>query len=75
MTTEPPKPAAPSMKPVPGIPKPAVRAWSVKTLTQQLARYVRDNNIGKEATVFDLFQSLKSSLVEEQVGQSLDIFK
>lgn len=68
MTTEPTKPTPP-LKAVSKL----ARGWSTKTLARQLAHYVRDNNIKQDQTVFDLFESLKRSIVAEAIGTSLDL--
>lgn len=49
------------------------RAWSVTTLAQRLVMYVHDNDIGKDETVGQLFESFKRAIVAKEVGQSLDL--
>jgi hypothetical protein len=62
-------PAPPKLRP---IPKPN-RGWSTKTLAKRLAEYVRTNDISKDEKVSDLFESLKRSIVSQEVGTSLDL--
>lgn len=69
MTTEPTK--------IP-VPKPTTtktRKASAKTLYRLLAQYIRDNNVPRTDSVEALVEKLKSSIVAEEVGPSLDVFK
>ena len=70
MTTESKQPVPP--KPATNPTKAAARSWSVKTLARQLDRYVRDQNISRDSSVADLFNSLKSSIIQQEIGSSLD---
>ena len=49
------------------------RNWSTKTLARQLIRFIRETNIPSNATVDDLLTALKSSIIEEEIGDSLDL--
>lgn len=51
------------------------RKPSAKTLYRLLAQYIKDNNIPRADTVESLVEKLKSSIVAEEVGPSLDVFK
>lgn len=48
------------------------RNWSTKTLARQLVAYLREHEIVAGNTVAELMESLKSDIVEEEVGTSLD---
>lgn len=49
------------------------RNWSTKTLAKQLVAYIRDHPDIKDGdAVADLMASLRDSIVEEEVGTSLD---
>lgn len=52
--------------------KQARKGWSAKSLARNLSIFVKDKGIGKDATVHDLFEALKKSIVEQEVGGSLD---
>ena len=48
------------------------RNWSTKTLARQLVIYLKTTDLVAENQISDLIDSLKSSIVEEEVGISLD---
>lgn len=49
------------------------RNWSTKTLAKQLVAYIKDHPDIKEGdAVVDLMAALRHSIVEEEVGVSLD---